>query len=211
MLIAATLPIVRKSLNGTSGRSTGSRYAAIIVPSTSTWAPSGRNEDFIFDAVYQDGRLVRVRMLRYTINKAVASQSQTQSVMRSYEHPKPGDVFEAPWDPRYAQQYRISLRSRRTIAFQAIDTSYGHGNRSFTINRDDDVTSYTYEPTVLPQHATSGRVTGERSAVLPGYWAMTQEHQTYGGHYAIFSGNATVSFSRSHCPQFVQRLSNDLR
>lgn len=158
--------------------------------------PSGQNQDYTFEGVYDDGRLVRARMLRYTINGSAASASQSASVIQAYEHPKPGDVFEAPWDARWESQYR-DVRRGNTIAFTALVTTYGHGNGSFTFDRAGDVTSYAYSPTVMPQHATSGTVSGRRAAVLPGYWAMTAEQQHYSGHYSIFGASATVTLTQS--------------
>lgn len=164
--------------------------------------PSGQHQDFLFDGIYVNGALVKVRMLRYTIGGSSASASQIASVVSGYEHPKPGDVFEAPWSPRYATHYRDAIVRDRTISFTATDASYGHGNGTFTYGARDDVLAYSYAPTVMPQHATSGNVHGIRAQVLPGYWAMTSETQTYLGHYSLFSAAATVSITQSRFRRF---------
>ncbi len=158
--------------------------------------PSDQTQDFTFDGTYVDGRLVSVRILRYTVNGKRASAAQIRSIVHSYEHPKRGDVFEAPWDPRFMHQYRDVVRGR-TLFFTALNRTYGHGNGSFTYDAHDDVVSYTYTPAVMPQHATSGTVTGRRARVLPGYWAMVGERQTYSGHYAVFGASASVVIMRS--------------
>ncbi len=158
--------------------------------------PSGQTEDFTFDGVYQDGALVAVRMLSYTINGKNASSAQIESAVQSYEHPKPGDVFEAPWRPASAQDYRDVDTGPGAVAFTAIVRSYGHGDGSFTYDTAYNVTSYTYSPTVMPQHARSGTVTGHIAQVLPGYWAMTDESQSYSGSYAIFAAHATLQITQ---------------
>jgi hypothetical protein len=164
--------------------------------------PSGQHQDVLFDAIAVDGRLVDIRVLRYTIGNSAASAQQIASVVDTYEHPKPGDVFEAPWDPRYLLQYRDARRGA-TIVFTAIDSSYGHGSGRFTCDAHRNVVSYAYAPTVMPEHATSGTVRGRRKEVLPGYWAMTSENQQYRGHYLVFGGSATLSLTESNFRRFA--------
>ncbi len=164
--------------------------------------PSGQTQDFTFDAIYEDGALVEVRMLSYTINGKNASTSQIQSTVQSYEHPKAGDVFEAPWRPAYAKDYNDAEKAPGTITFTATDRSYGHGDGSFRYDATYNVTAYTYSPTVMPEHATQGTVSGQLAEVLPGYWAMTQESQTYSGRYAIFAGHATVQIAQTNFHRF---------
>ncbi len=164
--------------------------------------PGGQTQDFTLDGIYEDGALVKVRMLRFVVDGRGASASQIQTTVQAYEHPKPGDVFEAPWRPAFENDYRDGVANRDTIMFTALKLSYGHGNGTFTYNAAHDVTSYRYSPTVMPQHATRGVVSGRLAEVLPGYWAMTQENQTYSGSYSVFAGHATVQITQSRFRRF---------
>jgi hypothetical protein len=38
--------------------------------------------------------------------------------------------------------------------------------------------------------------------VLAGYWAMTSELQTYGGHYSLFAANGSISITQSAFRRF---------
>lgn len=197
MLLASLPPLVpsiaRAFRSSTRGVVT-CRYHRVLTVSA---GPSGQRQEFLFDGVWLNGTLTKVRMLRYTIDGRAASASQIVGIVRSYEHPRPGDVFDAPWDPRFMSQYRDRVVSSSTIVFTAVDRSYGHGDGTLTHDARDDVLSYTYAPTILPAHTTAGTVHGQRAQVLPGYWAMTSESQTYIGHYAIFGAHATVAITES--------------
>ncbi len=153
--------------------------------------PMSRRDDLLLDGVYVNGTLVKVRVLHDTIGGKSAPASQVAALVHSYEHPEPGDVFEAPFDPRYLAQYGYDA-SAGSVAFTPVRPVYGLGAGTFSYDARDDVTGYSYAPSVLPEHTTSGRIADQRAQVLPDYWAVTLETQTYQGHYSLFSGGATV-------------------
>ncbi|MGH7736253.1 MAG: hypothetical protein ACREMP_00025 [Candidatus Tyrphobacter sp.] len=169
--------------------------------------PRRQHEDLLFDGIYVDGTLVKVKVLHYTIGRKNADTKQVAEVVNSYEHPKPGDVFEAPWDPRFMTEYRFTPTPDRTIRFTALDTSYGHGNGSFTYDAGGNVVSYAYSPTVLPAHAKTATVQGLRSQTLANYWAVTSESQSYSGHYSIFAAAATLAVTQSDFRRFANLAS----
>ena len=61
---------------------------------------SRRSEDLVMNGIYDDGALVRVRVVKYSINGSAASASDVAGVEQSWNHPKPSDVFTPPFDSR---------------------------------------------------------------------------------------------------------------
>ncbi|HEY9084658.1 MAG TPA: hypothetical protein VIN40_01750 [Candidatus Tyrphobacter sp.] len=156
-----------------------------------------RNDDLIFDGISENGKLVKVRVLRDTIGNRAAPASEIRNLEESYEHPKPGDVFEAPFDPRYVGLYRFRSLRTGTIAFTPIRPAYGRGSGTFSYDARENVVAYSYAPSVLPPHASAGSVQDRRTQVLPNYWAVTLERQTYRGRYGLWSGGASVQITVS--------------
>jgi hypothetical protein len=164
--------------------------------------PSSRHDDMVFTAVYQDGCLVKMRIISDTIGGKQASAQQIAQTEQSYEHPKPGDLFDRPYDPRYVNDYQYEVTADETVHFTAVNRSAGYGDGTFTVDSVYDVASVTYSPTVLPPHATSGTVVDQRAQVLPNYWAVTQETQQYRGHYSIFGAAGNVVITNSAFQRF---------
>lgn len=163
---------------------------------------SGRHEDMVIAGVYQDGTVVRVRIVSYTIDGKPASATDTASMTQAYEHPKPGDVFAPPFDSRNVDAYSYHEAGPATIGFESSLHDAGHGDGTFTYDGAADVVSCTYQPNALPPHATWGEVSDKRAEVLPNYWAVTQETQQYKGRYGIFPGAATEEFDFSDFRRF---------
>jgi hypothetical protein len=164
--------------------------------------PMGRQDHLVFAGVDENGRTIKVRVLQDTIGEKKASHDQVATTEYRYEHPNPGDTFEAPYDPQYASEYTFKSMGGNTIAFTPIHPHKGTGSGTFSFDSQGDVVSYDYQPSVLPPHATSGTIIGHRAQVVPGYWAVTDETQTYGGHYAIFGASATVHIAASDFQRF---------
>jgi hypothetical protein len=164
---------------------------------------SSRHEECTFDAISENGRLVKVRITRYTIDGKPADAATVTAFEQQYEHPKPGNVFEPPFDPRYLSAYQYQSSEPGTIAFSSPLRDAAHGNGSFTYDAADDVVTYNYQPGALPEYATSASITDRRSEVLPGYWAVTQELQQYRGNYGPFPGAATVAITTSNFRRFL--------
>jgi hypothetical protein len=164
--------------------------------------PTSRHDRLVFEGVNANGAVVRVRIVQDVVNGKTASAADAAQTANSYEHPKPGDVFEAPFDPRFVRRYSFRVLRSRKIAFAPVHPVYGTGSGTFLFDARDNVTSYDYAPSVLPPHATTARIIDRRRQVLPGYWAVTSETQTYGGHYAIFGASGQVRITVSGFRRF---------
>jgi hypothetical protein len=163
---------------------------------------SSRHEELVMDGVYQDGAVVKVRIATYTIDGKPADATTRASVVGAWEHPKPTDLFRAPFDPRYVGEYQYQISGPQRIAFSSTVHDAAHGNGNFTYDANDNVLSCTYQPNVLPPHARYGQVTDRRAEVFPGYWAVTQEAQEYKGSYGPFPGAGVVQMTYAQFRRF---------
>lgn len=159
--------------------------------------PSRRHDDLVLEGVYNNGTLASVHILSDTVGGKAQTPQQIAAAEQQWIHPKPGDAFHAPYDPRYFGEYRYGPIAPGRVAFAASANDAGHGTGTFAYDSSENVRAYTYTPEVMPQYATSGRVSGVRIKVLPGYWAVTQETQQYAGRYALWKGGATVQYTMS--------------
>ncbi len=163
---------------------------------------SSRREDLVLDGVYVDGAIAKVRVRSYTIDGKPASTDAEADLERSYEHPNPAEAFALPFDPRYADAYQFRAAGPQKLAFTSAVRDAAHGNGTVTYEPSGDVTTYTYQPNVLPPHATFGEITDRRAEVLPGYWAVTRENQQYKGSYGPFAGAGSVQVDYSNFRRF---------
>lgn len=90
-----------------------------------------RHEDLVMDGLYADGVLVRVRVVSYSINAKLASAAEISRVEESWNHPKAGDVFAAPFDPRNFAAYQYRSNGATAIGFTSSVDNGGHGSGSF--------------------------------------------------------------------------------
>ncbi|MBV8435731.1 MAG: hypothetical protein JO029_15730 [Candidatus Eremiobacteraeota bacterium] len=165
--------------------------------------PSSRHDDLVLEGVFSNATLVSVRIVSDTIGGKAQTPDEIATAEEEWVHPKSGDAFHAPFDPRYFGEYSYRAQPvRSAITFTSLVSDGGHGSGSFSYDRKYDVTSYTYEPSVMPQYAKTGTVSGTRAGVLPGYWAITQETQQYQGHYALWNGGATTQYTWSDFRRF---------
>lgn len=164
---------------------------------------SGRHEDRLIVGISDDGAIVKVRVLSYTIDGKAAGDAAQAALEQGYEHPKPGDLFNAPFDPRYLGEYQYQSSGPQKISFTSNLRDAAHGNGSMSYDAADNVVDYTYQPNALPPHASSAEVTDRRTEVLPGYWAVTQETQQYKGSYGPFPGAGTVQSTFSDFRRFA--------
>lgn len=164
---------------------------------------SKRHEDLVMDGVYSDGAIVKVHVSSYAIDgKPVDAATQT-TLVQSYERPGPAAVFNLPFDPRYVAAYQYQSAGPQKIAFTSSLRDAAHGNGSFSFDATGNVLSCTYQPNVLPPHASSGQVTDRRSEALPGYWAVVEETQQYKGSFGPFPGAGTVEITFSDFHRFA--------
>lgn len=163
---------------------------------------SSRHEDLILNGILQNGKVVRVRIVSYTIDGKPADDATQTALKNQYEHPAPNTVFELPFDPRYLHAYQYQSVQPGTIAFTSTLRDATHGDGTFSYDDANNVVAYSYQPGALPQYAKSGVIADRRSEVLPGYWAVTQEMQQYKGTYGLFPGAATVQITWSNFRRF---------
>jgi len=161
-----------------------------------------RHEELTLESVYNNGTVVKVRILNYTIDGKPASASERSTMEQAWEHPQPGNAFAPPFDPRNFGAYSYRSAGAQTIAFSSSVNDQGHGSGTFTYDGAGNVVAYAYHPNVLPPHAKSGEINDQRSQVLLGYWAVTQEVHQYSGTYAIFAGSGTVTMRYSGFRRF---------
>lgn len=159
--------------------------------------PSSRHDDLVLEGVYSGGTLVSVHILSDTIGGNAQTPQQIAAAEQQWIHPKPGDVFHPPYDPRHFGEYHYGPIAPDRVSFVTVVNDAGHGAGSFAYDSSENVTSYRYSPAVLPQYATSGTIVGARRKVLAGYWAVTQETQQFAGRYALWKGGATVQLIMS--------------
>lgn len=152
---------------------------------------SRRHEDIVMHGIFQDGKIVRVRVVSYTIDGKSASDDQQSSMAQAYENPQPDQRVALPFDPANFAQYSYQQAGAQTIGFTSTVLDAAHGNGSFDYDSADNVVTYTYAPNSLPPHATSCTVVDRRAAVLPDYWAVTKETQEFKGRYGPFAGSAS--------------------
>lgn len=163
---------------------------------------SSRHEDLVMDGIYRDGSVVKVFVRSYAIDGRPADTNSVATVERGWENPKAGDVFAPPFDSRNFDAYQYQSLASGAIAFTSNVKDAGHGNGSFAYDAASNVVSCVYQPNVLPPHARSGQISDRRSEVLPGYWAVTQETQTYRGSVGPFAGSGTVEYVYSGFRRF---------
>jgi hypothetical protein len=161
-----------------------------------------RHEDLVMAGVYDDGAIVKVRIVRYTIDGKRASASDEAAMVQAYEEPKPSDAFEPPFDARYANAYSYRQKTPQTLAFTSELRDAAHGDGSFAYDADHNVLWYAYQPNALPPHASSGTILDRRAEVLPNYWAVKQETQQYRGSYGPFHAAATQESDFSDFSRF---------
>jgi hypothetical protein len=156
--------------------------------------PRSRHDDIVFDGVYDDGRLVNMRIVSYTIGGQQADAQQQADFERDWVQTSPKATFHLPFDPRFLGDYHYRVTGN-TVAFAPLSSAASNGSGVFTFDGRHNVVSYTYAPSVMPEHATSGTVSDQRAEVLPDYWSVTHETQQYKGRYALWTGGATVEIT----------------
>jgi hypothetical protein len=163
---------------------------------------SSRHEDLVLEGIYENGVTVRVRVHSYAIDGKAASAADVSSLEESWNHPKAGDVFAPPFDPRHLDEYQYESAGPSALAFASNVRDAGHGRGILGYDAQYDVVSVSFQPNVLPPHASSGQITQLRAQVLPGYWATTQETQSYRGSYGPFAAAGTLQLTFTNFRRF---------
>jgi hypothetical protein len=161
-----------------------------------------RHEDLVMNGVYDDGALVRVHVVSYTVDGRPASPGDITSVEQSWNDAKPADVFAPPFDARNFDAYQYRVAGPLTIDFSSNLRDAGHGSGSSTYDAQYNVVSYTYQPNTLPPYAHWAQITDRRAEVLPGCWAPIEETQEYKGRVGPFAGAGLIQIAYSGFRRF---------
>src|SRR6516165_10093305 len=79
--------------------------------------PMGRHEDFTLDGVYEDGAIVKVHVVSYTIDGKPVSAASQSALAQSYVHPKTGGGFALPFDSKNFGAYQYQNTAAQRIDF----------------------------------------------------------------------------------------------
>jgi hypothetical protein len=161
--------------------------------------PMHRHDDLELAVVSRENDAIKVRVLHAFAGGKSLDDAQTRQLQDRYEHPRAEDVFHRPFDPAYVDEYSYQAVDAKTYRFTSVIHDGSHGNGTFWLDDDGNVVKYQYTPNVMPQYASSGTISDERTQVLPGLWQLTSEVWEFRGHYAIFGGGATA---RITCDSF---------
>lgn len=165
--------------------------------------PMHRHDELELVLVSQDGRTVKVRVVRSVVGGKAADAAGRADIENQYEHPNASDVFRWPFDPRYVAEYSFQVVDPHAYRFSSSIHDTVHGSGVFSTDAAGNVVHFQYTPNVLPKYTSSGTVTDERSEVLPKYWFLTSETYEYSGHYAIFGGGASVLIQYDQFKRFA--------
>ena len=164
---------------------------------------ASRHDHMIFTAIYSNGDLVRIHISSDTLGGKNATPAELAQTESQYEHPKPTELFRAPWDQRYLGEYNYRIVDPTTIAFTSLVNDKAHGSGTFTIDAQNHVVAYQYTMSANYEYVTTGTVSGQRAQVLPGYWAVTHEVQQYSGKYGLVPGGATTDIRQATFRRFT--------
>jgi hypothetical protein len=157
--------------------------------------PMHRHDEMTLALVNNGSTTVKVRVIQDVIGGKTADAQQVAQLENQYEHPKPGDVFNRPFDPKYMNEYTFEAVNAQEYKFSSTMHDSSHGSGTFDLDAQNNVVKYQYTPYVLPQYTNKGTVSDVRGPVLSDFWWVTQETQQYSGHYAIFGGGANVAIT----------------
>jgi hypothetical protein len=157
--------------------------------------PRHRHDDMTLAIVNDGATTVKVRVIQDLIGGKAADAQQIAQLEDAYEHPKPGDVFHRPFDPRYLNEYTYEQVNAQEYKFGSSIHDSSHGSGTFNLDDQDNVVKYQYSPYALPPYTHSGTISDVRAAVLPDFWWLTQDIEQYSGRYFIFGGGANVAIT----------------
>lgn len=164
--------------------------------------PIHERDDITIVVVADGGEVVKVRVLAFTADGKVQSDAARRKVETQVQADK--SRFATPFDTRSLPDYSFAVDGS-TIRFVSLKRDGEHGDGWFRVDADGHVVAMTYAPNVMPQYASSGSVTVDRAAVLPGFWATTTSVSTFAGHYLFIHGAATFTTRESGFRRFGDR------
>jgi hypothetical protein len=151
--------------------------------------PIHRHEDVALAVIFQNERLLRVRVLRDMASGRSTGVPAQQALERQLLAASKEPGFAVPFDARHFREYSYRVQGNR-VAFSSVMKDARHANGYFELGSGGAVTQLQYALNVLPKYATSAAVREERAEVLPHFWATVRSTQSFDGRYAIFRGHA---------------------
>ena len=149
--------------------------------------PIRRHEDVALAVVFQNDRLVRVRVLSDTVSGHSTGTDAQKALERQLLSASKDPGFAVPFDARHFREYTYKVQGN-LVAFSSPLKDARHADGFFVLGSGGAVTQLQYALNVLPKYATAGTVHEERAEVLPNFWATVRSTQLFEGRYAIFSG-----------------------
>lgn len=149
--------------------------------------PIRRHEDVLLAAVFENDKLVRIRVLRDMVSGRTTGVPAQQALERQLLSASKDPGFAVPFDARYFHDYTYRVAGN-LVAFSSAMKDARHADGYFVLGKGGAVTQLQYALNVLPKYATAGTVHEERAEVLPHFWATVRSTQIFEGHYAIFRG-----------------------
>ena len=149
--------------------------------------PIRRHEDVALALIFQNDRLLRVRVLRDNVSGRTTGTSAQQALERQLLAASKEPGFAVPFDARHFHEYSYRVQGN-LVAFSSVMKDARHANGYFVLGNGGAVTQLQYALNVLPKYATAGTVHEERAEVLPHFWATVRSTQLFEGRYAIFRG-----------------------
>ncbi|HET9393735.1 MAG TPA: hypothetical protein VFO29_09505 [Candidatus Rubrimentiphilum sp.] len=149
--------------------------------------PIRRHEDVLLAAVFENDRLVRIRVLRDMVSGRSTGTPAQEALERQLLAASKEPGFAVPFDARYLHDYTYRVAGN-LVAFSSALKDARHADGYFVLGSGGMVTQLQYALNVLPKYATAGTVHEDRAEVLPHYWATVRSTQLFEGRYAIFQG-----------------------
>ena len=94
------------------------------------------HRDIVLAGIYQNGRLVRVRVISYTIDGRSADVQQQAALAQEYQNPKPAKRSRRRSTARNFAAYPYQEQGPGTIGFTSTLHDAGHGNGTLHLRRD---------------------------------------------------------------------------
>ncbi len=157
-----------------------------------------------------DGAYRHIHFLRMAENGKTLSAEQVakREDQNNTQFEKGEGFFKQPFDRRYLTDYDYttvsSSGSQVTVGFNSGLHDEQHGAGQMQIDPSTGrVLSVSYQPYVLPDHASAGNVTETFGEALPGFWTIVRIDRTYSGRMLFVSGHGTASETLDHFHRFT--------
>lgn len=185
MSVPAAVVLAASLAAGDHGGITGYRIQRTVDIAA---GPFHRHEDVALAVIFQNDRLLRVRVLSDTVSGRTTGTPAQQTLERRLLAASKAPGFAVPFDSRHFQEYTYRVQGNR-VDFSSKLKDARHANGYFELGSNGAVTQMQYALNVLPKYATAGTVHEDRAEVLPHFWATVRSTQSFDGRYVIFQGH----------------------